>query len=141
YSFFMGASNDNLEEVLRTNGKNVCGIKIFMGSSTGNMLVDNRQVLEGLFKEVPLLIAVHCEDESTIRENTEKFKKLYGDNINPSFHPEIRSEEACYKSSSFAVSLAKKHGTRLHVLHISTEKEIDLFSNEKPLGNKNITAE
>lgn len=141
YSFFMGASNDNLEEVLRTDGRNVCGVKIFMGSSTGNMLVDNTQTLERLFSEVPLLIATHCEDEATIRANLESYKERYGDAIPMTAHPLIRSEEACYLSSSRAVELAKKHNTRLHILHISTARETQLFRNDIPLEQKRITAE
>ncbi|MFN3403797.1 MAG: dihydroorotase [Cytophagaceae bacterium] len=141
YSFFMGASNDNLEEVLKTNGKNVCGIKVFMGSSTGNMLVDNPSTLENLFKNCPLLIASHCEDEATVRANMEKYKKLYPETAPSYVHPEIRDVEACYKSSSFAVELAKKYNTRFHVLHISTEEELALFRNDIPLKEKRITAE
>lgn len=141
YSFFMGASNDNLEEVLKTNPKNVCGIKIFMGSSTGNMLVDNSSTLENIFKNANMLIATHCEDEATIRKNVEAYKAKYGEDITPECHPEIRNVEACYKSSSFAVGLAKKFNTRLHVLHISTAEEIDLFDNSIPLAAKRITAE
>ena len=141
YSFFMGASNDNLQEVLRTDPKNVCGIKIFMGSSTGNMLVDERTVLEQLFKECKLLIATHCEDEATIRANTAYFKEKYGEDLPIKFHPQLRSEEACYKSSSLAVELATKYNSRLHVLHISTEKETHLFRNDIPLKDKKITAE
>ena len=141
YSFFMGASNDNLEEVLKTNDKNVCGVKIFMGSSTGNMLVDNELALNGLFSKVNMLIATHCEDESTIRENIELFKQKYGEDVPMSAHPLIRSEEACYLSSSRAVALAKKHGTRLHILHISTAKEVGLFDAHTPLSQKKITAE
>ena len=141
YSFFMGASNDNLEEVLKTDEKNVCGVKIFMGSSTGNMLVDNETALNNLFSQVPLLIATHCEDEATVRKNTEIYKEKYGENIPISAHPLIRSEEACYLSSSMAVALAKKHNTRLHILHISTAKEVALFDNKTPLANKRITAE
>ena len=141
YSFFMGASNDNLEAVLQTNPKDVCGVKIFMGSSTGNMLVDDQKVLEKLFSNVPMLIATHCEDEATIRANTTLAKEKYGDNIPFEMHPLIRSEEGCYISSSFAVELAKKHDTRLHVLHISTEKELALFKQDKPLSEKRITAE
>ncbi len=141
YSFFMGASNDNLDEVLKTDGKNVCGVKIFMGSSTGNMLVDNTAVLDRLFAEVPLLIATHCEDEATVRANLELYKEKYGENIPMSAHPLIRSEEACYLSSSKAVELAKKHNTRLHILHISTGKETHLFRNDIPLEQKRITAE
>ena len=141
FSFFMGASNDNLDEVLKTNPTNVCGIKVFMGSSTGNMLVDNEKALEGLFSQVGMLIATHCEDENTIKANLEKAKTLYGEHIPIQEHPIIRSEEACYKSSAVAVSMARKHGSRLHVLHISTEKETHLFDNTIPLEQKRITAE
>jgi dihydroorotase len=142
YSFFMGASNDNIDEVLKTDIKKVCGLKIFMGSSTGNMLVDREEALESFFKKVPpILIATHCEDEATIKANIEKFRAIYGDDVPVSAHPEIRSEEACYLSSSFAVRLAKKYNTRLHILHISTEKELALFDNSIPLEQKKITAE
>lgn len=141
YSFFMGASNDNLEEVLKTDPKKVGAIKIFMGSSTENMLVDNRTVLEEIFKKSPMLIAVHCEDEQTIQENTIQAKKKFGEEVPISEHPKIRSAEACFKSSSMAVELAKKHNTRLHVFHLSTEKEISLFDNTLPLAKKLITAE
>lgn len=141
YSFFMGAGNDNLEEVLKTDPRTVCGIKVFMGSSTGNMLVDNEKTLEGIFSKAPILVAVHCEDEATIRENAENFKALYGDNLTPEMHPQIRSAEACYKSSSFAVELAKKYNTRLHILHISSALETHLFDNSVPLSEKRITAE
>ena len=141
YSFFMGASNDNLEEVLKTNPRNVCGIKIFMGSSTGNMLVDDQSTLENLFSKVDMLIATHCEDEATIRNNTETYKEKFGDDVPMKYHPIIRSEEACYLSSSRAVELAKKHDTRLHILHISTGKETHLFDNSIPLKDKKITAE
>ncbi len=141
YSFFMGASNDNIEEVLKTNGKNVCGIKIFMGSSTGNMLVDNQKTLEGLFSKVPLLIATHCEDEATIRKNLAKAKEKFGENIPIEQHPIIRNVEGCLLSSSMAVDMAKKYGTRLHILHISTKDELALFDNTKPLKEKKITAE
>lgn len=140
YSFFMGASNTNLDEVLKTDINNVCGIKVFMGSSTGNMLVDNPGTLENLFAQSPMLIATHCEDEATIKSNLEHYKQLFGENIGIKFHPKIRSEEACYLSSSFAVDLATKHNTRLHILHISTEKETYLFE-KKPLAEKRITAE
>lgn len=140
YSFYMGASHDNLEEVLKTDPSCVCGVKVFMGSSTGNMLVDDEKVLQNLFKS-PLLIATHCEDEAIIRANTAKFKAQYGEDLPISYHPLLRSEEACYQSSSLAVSLAKKHGTKLHILHISTAKEIELFTNEVPLKDKKITAE
>lgn len=141
YSFFMGASNDNVEEVLKTNHKNVCGIKVFMGSSTGNMLVDEPNTLNKIFSEVPMLIATHCEDEATIRKNIQIYKEKFGEDVPMEYHPIIRSEEACYLSSSLAVSLAKKHGARLHVLHISTAKELDLFDNSIPLKDKKITAE
>jgi dihydroorotase len=141
YSFFIGASHDNLEEVLKTDPKKVCGLKIFMGSSTGNLLVDDPKTLEAFFSKVPFLIATHCEDEPTIRKNTEEFRKQYGEGMPVLYHPMIRSEEACYKSSSFAVGLAKKHGTRLHILHISTAKETALFDNTLPLKDKKITAE
>jgi len=141
YSFFMGASNDNLEEVLKTDPKTVAAIKIFMGSSTGNMLVDNKSVLEEIFSKSSMLIAVHCEDEETIQENTIAAKKEFGEAVPISEHPNIRSAEACYKSSSMAVELAKKHNTRLHVFHLSTEKEIELFENSLPLAEKRITAE
>jgi dihydroorotase len=141
YSFFMGASNDNLEEVLKTDPKKVAAIKIFMGSSTGNMLVDNKSVLEEIFSKSSMLIAVHCEDEETIQENTIAAKKEFGEEVPISEHPNIRSAEACYKSSSMAVELAKKHNTRLHVFHLSTEKEIALFDNSIPLKDKKITAE
>tara|TARA_B110000459_G_scaffold42022_1_gene45927 strand:+ start:1462 stop:2793 length:1332 start_codon:yes stop_codon:yes gene_type:complete len=141
YSFFMGATNDNLDEVLKTNPNTVCGIKVFMGSSTGNMLVDNAQTLEGLFSTVSMLIATHCEDEATIKKNLQKAIDTYGDAIPAEMHPVIRNEEACYLSSSLAVNLAKKHGARLHVLHISTAKETMLFENNLPLIEKKITAE
>jgi dihydroorotase len=141
YSFMMGASNDNLAEVLKTNPKNVAGIKIFLGSSTGNMLVDNDEVLERIFSSTPLLIAVHCEDETTIKNNLEKFKAEYGDDIPVSAHHLIRSEEACYLSSSKAIALAKKTGARLHIFHLSTAKEMELFTNKIPLEQKKITAE
>jgi len=141
YSFFMGASNDNLEEVLKTNPKNVCGIKVFMGSSTGNMLVDDPKTLENLFSKVSMLIATHCEDEQTIRRNEELFREKYGAHIPIAFHPAIRNVEGCYLSSSMAVELAQKHNTRLHILHISTKDELDLFANLLPLPEKRITAE
>jgi dihydroorotase len=141
YSFFMGASNDNLDEVLRTDIQNVCGVKVFMGSSTGNMLVDNPNTLENIFAQSPMLVATHCEDEATIKSNLDHYKQLLGEGIPVRLHPKIRSEEACYISSSMAVDLAKKHGTRLHILHISTEKETYLFDNTIPLKDKKITAE
>lgn len=141
YSFFMGASNDNLEEVLKTDITNVCGLKIFMGSSTGNLLVDDEKTLEGFYSRFPSLIATHCEDEATVLKNIAEFRARYGEEMPVKYHPLIRSEEACYKSSSFAVGLAKKFGTRLHILHISTAKETSLFDNTLPLEKKKITAE
>ncbi|MEA5260049.1 dihydroorotase [Arcicella aquatica] len=141
YSFYMGASNDNIEEVLKTNIQNVCGVKVFMGSSTGNMLVDNEKTLENIFSKSPMLIATHCEDEATVRANTEIYKQRFGDNPHPRVHPEIRNVEACYKSSSMAVELAKRHNARLHILHITTGEETALFTNEIPLKEKKITAE
>ncbi len=143
YSFYMGASNDNLAEVLKTNKKNVCGVKVFMGSSTGNMLVDNAETLEALFSKCKLLIAVHCEDEETIKKNLAQYKTHYGENITAQMHPLIRTTEACYKSSSFAFELAKKHNTRLHILHISSALELNLFNATMhlPLKEKRITAE
>lgn len=141
YSFMMGATNDNLEEVLKTDPKNVAGIKIFLGSSTGNMLVDNEAILEKIFSGTKMLIAVHCEDEQTIKDNLEKFKAEYGENVPVQAHHLIRSEEACYISSSKAVELAKKTGARLHVFHLSTAKEMSLFTNKIPLEEKKITAE
>lgn len=141
YSFYMGASNDNIEEVLKTDPKNVCGIKVFMGSSTGNMLVDNEKTLENIFSKAPMLVATHCEDEATIRKNLAIYKEKYGDNITIDMHPLIRSAEACYKSSSLAVELAKSYNTRLHILHISTAKEVALFDNTLALADKRITAE
>ncbi len=140
YSFNMGATNDNLEELKKVSKTDVAGIKIFMGSSTGNMLVDEQKTLEGIFQLDHQLIT-HCEDENTIRTNLEKAKAQYGENIPMSMHPIIRSEEACYLSSSAAVDLAKKHGSRLHVFHISTAKETALFRNDIPLEEKKITAE
>ena len=142
YSFFMGTSNDNTEEILRTNEKksDVCGIKIFMGSSTGNMLVDNHLTLDRVFRETELLIATHCEDERIIKANLEAFQKT-GKPISPSDHPIIRNEEACFESSLMAVQLAKRNNTRLHILHISTAKELQLFTNLIPLEQKRITSE
>lgn len=141
YSFMMGATNDNLEEVLKTNPKNVAGIKIFLGSSTGNMLVDNEAVLEKIFSSTPMLIAVHCEDETTIKNNLAAFKEQYGDDVPVTAHNLIRSAEACYISSSKAVALAKRTGARLHIFHLSTAKEMELFTNKIPLEEKKITAE
>lgn len=141
FSFFMGAGNDNLDEVLKTDPKTVCGIKIFMGSSTGNMLVDNRDTLREIFSNSKLLIATHCEDEGTIRANTAKYREKYGEDVPMRCHPEIRNAEACYKSSSMAIELAEKYGANLHVLHISTARETALFRNDIPLEEKKITAE
>ncbi|MFY0593778.1 dihydroorotase [Roseivirga sp.] len=141
YSFFMGASNDNLDEVLKTDPRNVCGVKVFMGSSTGNMLVDNQKTLEGIFANSPTLIATHCESEEVIQRNILKAKAQYGEDVPIAMHPIIRDEEACYASSSFAVDLARKNGARLHILHISTAKELALFDNHIPLKEKKITAE
>ena len=141
YSFYMGASNDNIEEVLKTDPKTVCGVKVFMGSSTGNMLVDNKETLEELFSKCKLLIAAHCEDETTIRNNMAAYKEKYGEDVPIECHPEIRSEEACYLSSSLAIELAKKHNTRFHLFHLSTAKEIGLLENKTPLKEKRITAE
>lgn len=141
YSFYMGSTNDNLDEVLKTDPASVCGIKIFMGSSTGNMLVDDQETLEKIFCNAPILIATHCEDEATIVANTEKYIAQYGDEIPFKYHPIIRNEEACYLSSSKAVELAIKCDARLHILHISTGKETHLFGNDQPLGKKRITSE
>ncbi|HKX87204.1 MAG TPA: dihydroorotase [Flavobacterium sp.] len=141
YSFMMGATNDNLEEVLKTNPKNVAGIKIFLGSSTGNMLVDREEVLTKIFSNTKMLIAVHCEDETTIKNNLAEYKEKYGDDIPMEFHHLIRSEEACYLSSSKAIELAKKTGARLHIFHLSTARETELFRNDIPLEEKQITAE
>ena len=141
YSFMFGGTNDNLEEILKVNPKEVPAIKLFLGSSTGNMLVDDPKVLENIFSNTSLPIAVHCEDETTIKNNLEKYKEKYGDDIPIQYHPEIRSEEACYLSSSTAIALAKKTGARLHVFHLSTGKETALFENNKPLKEKKITAE
>lgn len=141
YSFLFGGTNDNLEELKRLD-KNACsGVKLFLGSSTGNMLVDNEQVLEQIFSNTEMVISTHCEDEGTIRTNLESYKKMYGDNIPIEMHPIIRSAEACYLSSSKAIALAKKTGARLHVFHLSTGIETDLFTNEIPLENKKITSE
>lgn len=141
YGFMMGGTNDNLEEVLKTNPRNVPGIKLFLGSSTGNMLVDNPETLENIFGSTKMLIAVHCEDEATIRKNTEAYKARFGENIPVRFHPMIRSAEACFTSSSKAISLAEKTGARLHVFHVSTARETELFRNDIPLKDKKITAE
>lgn len=141
YSFYMGVSNDNLEEALKTDAQKVCGLKVFMGSSTGNMLVDNEATLRGIFEKAELLVATHCEDEQTIRNNMQEYRNRYGEDVPMSCHPLIRSAEACYKSSSLAVALAKEYNTRLHVLHISTARETELFDNSTPLENKKVTAE
>lgn len=141
YSFYMGTSNDNIEEILRTDPRNVCGVKIFMGASTGNMLVDDPKTLEKVFAGSPTLIATHCEDEPTIRHNAAIFREKYGDHVSIEHHPLIRNEEACALSSSFAIGLARKHGTRLHILHISTAKETTFFDNSLPLREKKITSE
>ena len=141
YSFFMGASNDNIDEVLKTDPKRICGVKVFMGSSTGNMLVDNQRTLEGIFKNSPTIIATHCESEEVIRRNTELAREKYGENVPIAMHPIIRNEEACYASSSAAVELAKSTGARLHILHISTGKETHLFDNTIALKDKKITSE
>ena len=141
YSFYMGATNNNLDELRKVDPSKVCGVKVFMGSSTGNMLVDNTETLSGIFREIPMLIATHCEDEATIHQNKVHYKSLYGDDLPVKYHPLIRDVEACYRSSSFAVELATKFNARLHVLHISTEKEMSLFDNKKALKDKNITNE
>ena len=141
YSFMMGGTNYNLEEILKTNPKNVAGLKLFLGSSTGDMLVDSSEILEKIFSSTKLLIAVHSEDETTVKENLEKYKLQYGEDIPVKFHPEIRSVEACYKSTVKIIELAKRTGARLHVFHISTAKELDLFTNKIPLEEKQITAE
>jgi dihydroorotase len=141
YSFFMGTTNDNLEEVLRIDPEQVCGVKIFMGSSTGNMLVEKEDALEGLFSRCEKLIATHCEDDNMIRMNMDTARETYGDNIPVEMHPLIRSRQACLASSQKAIALARKHGTRLHILHISTAEETLLFDNTVPLAQKRITAE
>ena len=141
YSFMFGGTNDNLNEILKVDPKNVAGLKLFLGSSTGNMLVDNPEVLEEIFKKTDLLISVHCENEKTIKNNLDAYLDKYGEDIPVEMHPKIRNEEACYISSSKAIELAKKTGARLHVFHLSTQKETNLFSNHKPLSEKKITAE
>lgn len=141
YSFYLGATNNNINEIKKIDPAKVCGVKIFMGSSTGNMLVDNLKSLNEIFAGSPVLIATHCEDEGIIRDNQENFKKVYGEMIPLKLHPIIRNAEACFKSTSLAIDLAKKHKSRLHVLHISTEKELTLFENNLPLSKKKITAE
>jgi dihydroorotase len=141
YSFYLGTTNSNIEEIKRVNPETICGVKIFMGSSTGDMLVDDPKALEDVFRYAPSIITTHCEDDPMIKENFQKFIKEYGEELPAKFHPLIRSEEACYKSSSYAVSLAEKYNSRLHILHISTAKELELFRNDIPLEEKRITAE
>jgi len=141
YSFYLGTTNSNIEEIKRINPLEICGVKIFMGSSTGDMLVDDPQALEDVFHYSPTIITTHCEDDPMIKQNFQKYLAEFGETLPAKFHPLIRSEEACYKSSSFAVSLAKKYNSRLHILHISTEKELELFTNQIPLKDKRITAE
>ena len=141
YSFLMGVTNDNLDELKKVNPQNVAGVKMFMGSSTGNMLVDNEETLNRVFAEIPLLIVTHCEDETIIQQNISHYKKLLGEDIPVQYHPLIRNAEACYKSSAYAVELATKYNSRLHVFHLSSAKEMSLFSTDKPLREKRITAE
>ena len=141
YSFYFGATNDNLEEIAKVDPSKVCGIKVFMGASTGNMLVDREESLEAIFAIAPCLVAVHSEDETTIRKNIQYYKEKFGENLPIHYHPLIRSEEACYKSSVKAIRLAQKHGTRLHILHLSTLKELSLFDPKIPLKEKKITGE
>ncbi|HET8754222.1 MAG TPA: dihydroorotase, partial [Salinimicrobium sp.] len=141
YSFMFGGTNDNIEEIKKVDPKNTAALKLFLGSSTGNMLVDDEKVLEKIFRESPLIIAAHCEDEATIQKNLQKYREEYGEDIPIEFHPKIRSEEACFISSSKAVSLAKKTGARFHVFHVSTARELKLFDGKKPLKDKQITAE
>lgn len=140
YSFYLGATNDNIEEIKRMDPKKICGVKLFMGASTGNMLVDKPESLEKIFTESPVIIVAHCEDETTIRQNSDLFRKKYGENIPFKFHPEIRSTEACYKSSSLAVELARKYGAKLHLLHLSTADELGLLD-KGPVSSKMVTAE
>jgi len=141
YSFYIGATNSNVGELKKVDASKVCGVKVFMGSSTGNMLVDNAETLNRIFAEIPLLITTHCEDEATIQHNKEYYKALRGDDLPIEYHPLIRNDEACYRSSSLAVSLARKHNARLHVLHLSSAREMELFDNSIPLTEKRITAE
>ena len=141
YSFYLGATNDNLDEIRRIDPARVCGVKLFMGSSTGNMLVNDDAALRAVFAESPVLVATHCEDEATIRAGMEKYAALYGDKLTAAMHPLIRSAEACYRSSARAVELATRYGADLHVLHLSTARELDLFDAGKPLGEKRITNE
>lgn len=141
FSFYMGATNENIEEIKKIDATKVCGVKVFMGSSTGNMLVNNDNTLSAIFENSPVIITTHCEDEDTIQKNSREYKEKYGDDVPMSCHPEIRSVEACYLSTKRAVDLAKKHNARLHVLHLSTEKEMELFESNKKLKDKRITAE
>ena len=141
YSFYMGATNTNLAEIMKADPAEVCGIKVFMGSSTGNMLVDDEKSLRDIFKNAHMPVAVHCEDETIIKANLAKYGSVYGDDIPVSLHPMIRSREACLRSSQFAVRLAEEYNTRLHVLHLSTADEMKLFRNDRPLAEKRITAE
>jgi len=141
FSFMFGGTNDNLDEIKKIDPTEVAGIKLFLGSSTGKMLIDNLNSIEKIFSSTSLPISAHCEDEQTIRNNTKKYKQIYGENVPMELHPKIRSEEACYKSSKYAVDLAKKTGARLNVFHISTKKEIDLFNNKLPVEEKKLTAE
>ena len=140
YSFYFGVTNDNIEEMKRVDARRVCGLKVFMGSSTGNMLVDNAEVLDSVFRHAHMLVATHCEDTPMIKLAEAAAKEKYGEDVPAALHPVIRSEDACYKSSAMAVELARRHGTRLHILHITTERELELFSN-RPLSEKHITAE
>jgi len=141
YSFYLGATNDNIDEILKTDPKNVCGVKVFMGSSTGNMLVDNEDILGRIFAECPTIIATHCEDEATIQENTTIYKNKFGEDMPFKYHPVIRSAEACYKSSKKASDLARKHGARLHILHLSSASELELLDKNMPLSEKKVTGE
>ncbi len=141
YSFYIGATNDNMDELLKTDPERVCGIKVFMGSSTGNMLVDDSAILERIFSESKVLIATHCEDEETIQKNTAEYKEKYGEDMPFKYHPEIRSADACYKSSKKAADLARKHNAKLHILHLTTEKELELLDYGMPLEEKKITGE
>jgi dihydroorotase len=141
YSFYLGATNDNIGEIRKLDPRYNCGVKVFMGSSTGNMLVDDRSALERIFADSPTLVATHCEDEGTIRENLQQHRERYGEDVPVRFHPVIRSEVACFLSSSLAVELAKKHGSRLHVLHVSTARELELFDQGTDFGKKKVTAE
>ena len=141
YSFYLGATNDNIDEIKRLNPKNVCGVKVFMGSSTGDMLVEKHRALEAIFRDSPTLIATHCECETRVKDRQKDFLNQYGENMDPAMHPVIRDEVACYLSSSLAVELAKRYLSRLHVLHITTAIELGLFENQTPLRDKKITAE